>query len=65
MILLVIKTPMHQENSRGWNDNVGSSGTFVSKSYLNIQVFRVWGHAVTHLVKALCYKPKGHGFDSR
>jgi hypothetical protein len=23
-----------------------------------------WGHAVTQLVEALCYKPEGRGFDS-
>ena len=25
----------------------------------------LWGHAVVQLVEALCYKPEGHGFDSR
>ena len=28
-------------------------------------VFPVKGHAVAQLVEALCYKPEGHGFDSR
>ena len=25
----------------------------------------IWRYAVAQLVEALCYKPKGHGFDSR
>jgi len=28
-------------------------------------IIRKCGHAVTQLVEALCYKPKGLGFDSK
>jgi hypothetical protein len=30
----------------------------------NPHVF-LWGHAVTYLIEALCYKPEGRGFESR
>jgi hypothetical protein len=32
----------------------------------SIQIYKIpRGHAVAQLVEALCYKPEGHGFDSR
>jgi hypothetical protein len=46
----------------------GCSMRFTNKSFLTLHVFQKGhergGHAVVKLVKALCYKPEGSGFDS-
>ena len=52
-----------------WNIIVLSGSSVGSVHVLLLVVYR-WlpvfqGHAVTQLVEATCYKPEGHGFDSR
>jgi hypothetical protein len=32
--------------------------------YLNVVILLLWGRAVAQWVEAICYKPKGSGFDS-